>query len=244
MINSITVITTFNESIWNSYASTSISTWFEHFDNNINFHFYTEGFVPINDQRITYFPDSVQKLNFIHRNQNLNRIPNKSVPSPGRKWQAYCHKVFAQCESARLVDNKYMMFVDADVALLKRFSIKEFEAFLENNFCGYVGRERLLTETGLLMYDLSKEGSSDFFKDFESVYTEDKLFELESWCDCSAFDYTRSRSPMTFKNLSGKYATFLDPISVSDLGNYFDHWMGKLSKVRGYSKHRKFRGKV
>lgn len=244
MIKSITIITTFNQKLWEEYASKSISTWLEYFDNNINFHFYTEGFEPIKNHRITYFPDSEKKLEFIRRNQSLSRIPNKNIPSPGRKWQAYCHKVFAQCESSSLLQDKYMMFVDADVALLNKFSLKEFETFLENNFCGYVGREDLLTETGLILYDLSQKGSLDFFKDLERVYTEDKLFELDSWCDCSAFDYTRSNSKLSFKNLSGRYEKFLDPISVSDLGNYFDHWMGKLSKKRGYSKHRKFRGKV
>jgi hypothetical protein len=44
--------------------------------------------------------------------------------------------------------------------------------------------------------------------------------------------------------MSTNYEGFVDPISVGPLGEYFDHWMGKLSKVRGYSKHRKFRGKV
>jgi hypothetical protein len=244
MKNALTVITTFNEAIWNNYAFKSIPTWFEKFDHKINFHFYTEGFCPIDDPRILYLDNSTQKLDFVDRNRSLNRIPNKSVPSPGRKWDSYCHKVFAQCESSKILDNRYMMFVDADVALLKNFSVKEFESFLENHFCGYVGREGLLTETGLIMYDLSKDKSVDFFDEFEKIYTEDQLFELESWCDCSAFDHARSKSHLSFKNLSGRYAKFLDPISVSDLGNYFDHWMGKLSKLRGYSKHRKFRGKV
>lgn len=244
MKKSITIVTTFNEAIWNQYASKSISTWFNHFDHKINFHFHTEGFVPIQDTRITYFQDSKDKIDFITRNQQLNRVLKKDVPSPGRKWQSYCHKVFAQCESSVATNTRYMMFIDADVAVLEDFSIREFEAFLEDNFCGYVGRENLLTETGLIMYDLSKEGAADFFLDFKKLYTEDLLFELASWCDCSAFDTIRSNSKLTFKNLSGRYSKFLDPISVSDLGNYFDHWMGKLSKVRGYSKHRKFRGKV
>lgn len=244
MKNSVTVVTTFNEEIWNSYASKSISTWFDYFDHKIDFHFYTEGFVPLDDPRITYFEDSENKIKFIERNQQLNRVLNKSVPSPGRKWRSYCHKVFAQCESSRILKNRYMMFVDADVALLTPFSSKEVEGFLENNFCGYVGRDTLLTETGIIMYDLSKEGSFDFFDSFENLYIKDQLFDLNSWCDCSAFDHTRINSSLTFKNLSGRYSKFLDPISVSDLGIYFDHWMGKLSKVRGYSKHRKFRGKV
>ena len=51
-------------------------------------------------------------------------------------------------------------------------------------------------------------------------------------------------SPLTFKNLSGRYSSFIDPIAVGEIGEYFDHWISKKSKQIGFSKHRKFRGKV
>ena len=240
----ITVVTTFNESIWELFASKTLPTWLKFFDDNINFHFHTSEFKPLNNSRISYFTDSENKINFLNRNINLKRVPHKKIKGPGKKWDIYCHKVFAQCESAKIINNSYMLFLDADVALLNNFSIKIFEHFLNKNFCGFVGRDPLLTETGIIMYDLSYNNSNKFFDKFEKIYTEDKLFDLDSWCDCSAFDHLRNISELPFENLSGKYNKFIDPIAVGPLGEYFDHWIGKSSKLKGFSKHRKFRGKI
>ena len=241
--NSLTVVSTFSKDLWEQYGNRSIPTWFQHFDSNVKFHFHTE-FEPIVDQRITYFLDTREKLNFLERNNAIGRSGTKDMHSVGRKWNTYCHKVYAQYESFKNASTRFLLFLDADVAALKPFNGTIAADLLDKHFCGFIGRDMLLTETGFILYDLHNPGTSIFFESFIDLYNKDQLFNLESWCDCGAFDHIRKNSPLTFKNLSGRYSSFIDPIAVGEIGEYFDHWISKKSKQIGFSKHRKFRGKV
>ena len=241
--NSLTVVSTFSKDLWEQYGNRSIPTWFQHFDSNVKFHFHTE-FEPIVDQRITYFLDTREKLNFLERNNAIGRSGTKDMHSVGRKWNTYCHKVYAQYESFKNASTRFLLFLDADVAALKPFNGTIAADLLDKHFCGFIGRDMLLTETGFILYDLHNPGTSIFFESFIDLYNKDQLFNLKSWCDCGAFDHIRKNSPLTFKNLSGRYSSFIDPIAVGEIGEYFDHWISKKSKQIGFSKHRKFRGKV
>jgi len=241
--NSLTVVSTFTKDLWEQYGNRSIPTWFQYFDSNVKFHFHTE-FEPIIDQRITYFLDTKEKLNFLERNNANGRHGTKDMHPVGRKWDTYCHKVYAQYESFKTANTRFLLFLDADIAALRPFDADIAANLLDSHFCGFIGRDTLLTETGFILYDLHDPGSSNFFESFINLYNTDQLFELNSWCDCGAFDYIRLNSLLTFKNLSGRHSWFIDPIAVGEIGEYFDHWISKKSKRTGFSKHRKFRGKV
>jgi hypothetical protein len=241
--NNLTIVSTFNKDLWEQYGNRSIPTWFQYFNSDVKFHFHTE-FEPIIDQRITYFLDTNEKLNFLKRNIKIGREGTKDMHPVGRKWDTYCHKVYAQYESFKNAKTRYLLFLDADVAALRPFNADIAANLLDNHFCGFIGRDTLLTETGFILYDLHHPGASNFFESFINLYNTDQLFELNSWCDCGAFDHIRLNSLLTFKNLSGKYSSFIDPIAVGEIGEYFDHWISKKSKRTGFSKHRKFRGKV
>lgn len=238
MKESLTIITTFNEELWEKYANRTIPSWMSNFDESVEFHFHTDGFKPLNDPRIKYFLDSKEKKNFIKRNDHV------PVRGASTNWRAYCHKVFSQIDSSRISDNKLMMFLDADIAMLKPFSYDAASKFLDNKFCGCVLRDNHNTETGLILYDLSHINSKLFFNTFENLYLSGDLFHLPQLDDCYAFDVCRRRLDIEVSNLSGEYRWFIDPIAVGPLGEFFDHWISKNSKIRGYSKHRKFRGKI
>lgn len=238
----LTIVSTFSEENWHNYANRSIPTWIENFNNDVQFHFHCN-FKPIVDLRIQYFNDSENKNIFLKRNHSLQR-QHKSKGYHG-KWDRYCHKVFAQCESAFIANTDFLLFLDADVACLNKFTSEIAQQLLNNSFCGHVWRDQLGTETGFILYDLRKDPNKIFFKRFLNFYESDSIFNLKHWDDCYVFDECRNASnEYEFKNLSGKYSSFIDPISVGPLGEYFDHWMSKSGKSRGTSKYREFRGKL
>lgn len=239
---SLTIVTTFSEKNWNAYANRSIPTWLNYFDANTKFHFHCEKEY-INDSRITYFLDSQIKNEFLKRNKG-KQYPLEDVPGYIKEWDRYCHKVFAQYESWICSDTDILLFLDADVACLKKFTIDDALKLLENNFCGFIGRDEPCTETGFILYNKSKDLENSFLLNFISYYLNDTLFDLPEWDDCHVFDLCRSNSNLSFKNLSGKYSKFLDPIAVGPIGEYFDHWLAGKSKRQGFSKFRKFRGKI
>jgi len=241
----ITVVTTFSKENWDAYASRSIATWFKYFDSSINFQFHCD-WKPIDNPRITYIDSSLEKENFLSRNYAIDRKYTKSRHSQGytTRWDVYCHKVFAQCETALTVDTDLLLFLDADVACLSKITPELLYSLVGDNFCGFVGRDSPGTETGFILYNLNKDPEKTFFKKFLNIYTSDEIFELDQWDDCFVFDICRTTSNLNFKNLSGKYTNFLDPIAVGHLGEFFDHWISKKSKRQGSSKFRKFRGKI
>lgn len=235
---SLTIVTTFNEALWERYANRSIPTWFDRFDKKVEFHFHTDGFEPIVDKRIKYFKDSEIKKKFIEQHQD------KSITGAHNNWQGYCHKVFAQIESSRISDNQIMIFLDADVAMLEIFKFEIAVELLKDNFCGCVLRDNQNTETGVIFYNLALPQTSLFLNELENLYLSGDLFSLSGWDDCSAFDTCRKKLNLPVSSLSGEYSWFIDPIAIGPLSKYFDHWISKVSKLRGYSKHRKFRKKL
>lgn len=241
----ITVVTTFSKENWEIYANRSIATWIKYFDSNVKFQFHCD-WEPILDPRITYVHSSLDKESFLSRNYSVNRNhpDRKTIEGYATKWDVYCHKVFAQCEAGISADTDLLLFLDADVACLAPITPELLISLIEDNFCGFVGRDSPGTETGFILYNLNKDPDRAFFKKFINIYINDTIFEFEQWDDCYIFDYCRISSDLSFKNLSGKYSYFLDPIAVGSLGDYFDHWLSKKSKRQGASKFRKFRGKI
>ncbi len=238
------VVSTLSEENYNIYASRTIPTWLNFFPLETEFHIHCDFDMPIQDPRIKYFKSSDQKISFLNRNNNLNRSLPLQTKGYATRWDTYCHKVFAQCETALMSNEGIMIFIDADVALLKNIDEATIREFLKDSFCSFVARESQGTETGLIFYNLDLDQEKSFFNELLNIYILDKIFEFPQWDDCFVFDQVRQQSTLEFSSMSRGYEKFIDPISVGPLGEYFDHWIGKLSKVRGYSKHRKFIGRI
>lgn len=237
------VVSTLSEDNYDTYASKTIPTWLTFFPLETRFMIHCDFDLPIEDERIQYFSSSEQKLGFIAKNREISRT-NIPVKGYAARWEVYCHKVFAQCESVLMLDDEIMIFIDADVALLRNVDETIISNFLRDAFCSYVSRINEGTETGLIFYNLGLDENKSFFKSYLDIYLSGRLFDFAQWDDCHIFDHLRSQSKLNFISMSGDHEFFIDPISVGPLGEFFDHWLGKLSKLRGYSKHRKFRGRI
>ena len=170
MNDALTVVTTFGEPQWEAYASRSMSTWSTNLPPDTRFHFHTDsGFQPVEHDTVTYFQDTQAKKDFIARNDAIGRRAPDHFHPVGKRWNGYHHKVFAQYESWRRCDTRWMIFLDADVAMLKPFDQTVLAQWLDRKFCGYIGRDPLLTETGFLAYDLACPDSNRFFESFVAM---------------------------------------------------------------------------
>jgi hypothetical protein len=239
---SLTIVTTFSKDNWDQYANRSIPTWFKYLGNDVKFHFHCD-WEPIDDPRITYTKLSLNKEDFLKRNYKAKRT--HFAKGHHGLWDRYCHKVFAQCETALEVNTDLLLFLDADVACMSTFTKDDAYRLLNGNFCGYIGRDEIGSETGFILYNLNLDPDRTFFNNFLNYYKLDKIFDLFHWDDCYVFDTCRKENTShSFINLSGKYYSFIDPISVGPLGEYFDHWMSKSGKARGRSKYREMRGTI
>lgn len=236
-----TIVTTFSPKNWKEYASRTLPTWFAHFGESVEFHLHCD-WEPICYRRVTWCRDSPQKTQFFLRNTQLNRICSFASKGYVTRWDTYCHKVFAQCESALAARTRFLLFLDADVAVVKDVPDGYLASLLNGAFCGYLERSGFVTETGFILYDLTRDPGREFFKSFLDVYLSDALFDFtDGWDDCHVFDRCRAASPLPFVSLSGTHADALDPIAMGPLGEYFDHWIGRISKEQRTSKFRQFR---
>lgn len=241
MTDGISIITTLTSDIWESYANRSIPSWFDIFPSDTKF-FFNCNFQPMADQRITYIDDNNEKIKFIATNREKNRINKYPGPSVTKRWETYCHKVFAQYDAAMLCKTKYLIFLDADIKALKPFSIKEVSFLIGDSIGGCMMRDEVPTESSLIIYNMQHPKIFGFFEVFRNFYIDETVFDMVQWDDSYVFD--QARKNFNFKSLSGKYSKFLDPIALGPMGEYFDHWMSKSSKRNGFSKFRKLRGKI
>lgn len=142
-------------------------------------------------------------------------------------WK-FCRKSFAQFDALRNYKGK-VFWLDADIEFKEPITEKFLEGLFDGKTLACLWREGFYTETGFIGFDTEGEKFQEFLTDYENVYRKGKLFTLERWHDCMAFDYAVKSSGVPFKNLSKFYKkneTTLDVLSQSVLRKYMKHHKG------------------
>lgn len=143
--------------------------------------------------------------------------------------QRFCHKVYAQLDAFEQ-GHRYVVWLDADVVVKKRFGEKFIRILLDNQMCAYLGRQQSYTETGFIAFDTHHPDFPEFKKRYRDWYDKGHLFMLPYWIDCMAFD--ASIHQLSAKNLSPDARGMMDVFSQSILKDYMDH-------DKGLRKHRR-----
>ena len=143
----------------------------------------------------------------------------------------FSHKVFAVLDAARAGGR--MIWIDADTVAFKDIP-KEFLACLlpPGKHIAYLGREKMHSECGFVLYDCDKLG--EFFAKWRDLYVTGDIFDLPEWHDSYVFDHLREKLKIPSENISGPGKRAHHPFINSPLGKYLDHMKGNR-KERGRS---------
>jgi hypothetical protein len=150
----------------------------------------------------------------------------------GYRWDAvrFSHKSFAIFDASARCNADVLCWLDGDIVVFDEIP----QAFLQelvppDHLLGCLKRPTF-SECGFLAYNLRHPAIREFFDEFKSLYTTDRLFREQEYHDSWLFDVVRKRferrNCKTF-DISGGQGTQAGHVFInSPLGRYMDHLKG------------------
>ena len=203
-------VTTFPPLAWNVYAKTCLARMVKLWPGSIRA--YIEGPPPSLDG-VEFRP-----LDMPERQKFLDR---KIEERKGFLWDVkrFSNKVFAQLDAAK--DGEPFWWIDADVVLFEKPPLELLE---QDDLVTFLGRDSY-TETGLVGFNPQHPEWKWFEDRYRGMYTEGRIFDLDYWTDCHAFDFARDGKG---KDLTPEGRGYENVMQRSVFGPYMAHYKGKL----------------
>ena len=142
----------------------------------------------------------------------------------------FCHKVYAQLDAFKS-RHRYVIWLDADCVVRKRFGPTLIKKLLDGHMCAYLGRQGCYTETGFIAFDTHHPDFPEFEKRYREIYDKKYLFLADYWIDCIAFDV--AIQGLSANNMTPEAVGMVDVFSKSTIGEFIAHHKGQ-----GHSKYR------
>lgn len=247
----VTVVTSFGERGYQDYGRRFIETFDRHAGGEIDLLVYAEHQFAHNPEgRMTVRPLFGVDLcaDFIDRYAD-NKLASGREPTKAWKQKdrdsgysfktdavKFARKVFAISDAARrLPASGMLVWLDADVVALERFSSQLFHDLLADADVAYLGREGTHSECGFLAFRMP--AALTLVRVWEAYYESGRFLEQPEWHDSFLFDEARrSRPHLKYRDLSpgGRGHVWCN----SPLARYFDHLKGER-KAMGFSPERR-----
>ena len=261
-----TVVTTFNLSGYQQYASRMIDTWLENWPSSVTLCVYAENCVVTQTAANLRTHDlaeaSPELLRFKSQWQSVPRatgdVSNDPVRSrrkdsgKGFKWDAvrFAHKVYAIFACAQNCDSDWLLWMDADMVCHSAITVVDLDSMCppDRDLC-YLGRKNKYSECGLYAMNLRSPRTQAFLQEFQRVYddADNGIFLLEEWHDSFVFDSVRQRMDLRTLDWSAALGDLRaaptvspgegHPLINSEWGRWLDHLKGDRKQL-GRSKIR------
>lgn len=237
---SVKVITTMSQEYWDKVGQYSVTTWPGLLPEGWKLWLHETPAIPLRSHFQVNSPDKEKWF-------EEAAIEASKRPEPygyQKEWKTFSHKSFAQWEIYKNEPSGIMMWCDSDVKWKKQPTEEFLNKCLEGKFCAFLGRDRVDTsqtakhqykrlpnETCILVYNLDHPVAKTFFTHFEDIYKSFKLFDHYDWSDCGAFEMAMMLTGKEhFNDLTKDNPPAINPLPLSILDEYFEHWMGWSNK--------------
>jgi hypothetical protein len=245
------VVTTFNASGYNRYASKMIDTFLKNWPEEVHLYVYAEDCtVTQSAPNLTVYDLHAQcprLLAFKEKYKNDPRATGQQGVGPvdkkgkqhgvGFRWDAvrFSNKVYAMCDAAsRTLDT--VIWMDADMVCHSPITVATIQQLIPADAnIAFLGRERKFTETGLWAINMGNSANILFIQWMQAAYdnAETGVLAMEEFHDCWVFDRTRERIAATVPawtqlNWSANFSKQGEghPLINTEWGKYLDHLKG------------------
>lgn len=255
MIRKFSVVSTFNQSGYQHYASKMIDTFLKTWPSDVELYVYAEDCVVTQrDPRlhIIDFHSTVPELvAFKQRWGNDPRARGEVAQGPadkkgkqpgiGFRWDAirFSHKIYAVCHHAKTTNSDVMFWMDADMVCHSPITIDFIsEQIPQDTGIAFLGRAKKFTECGLYALNLRDVPTQEFVKQFQNAYDTGSIFNMAEWNDCWVFDRVRENIQQQYPawkqlNWTANFSKQGEghPLINSQWGAYLDHLKGRRKET-------------
>jgi len=270
----IRFVTSMNETLYKEYGERALDEFEQYAGDGIDllviYEDNLEG-LEKNYKKITFknFSHSKRELfikRFAHLKEANGIVLNFRKDSEGNKYAninhdfrfnavRFSHKLFAIYEASNLLKgSRYLVWIDADIRVLKAFDNVSLLPFLpnENQIMAYLGRTHFprpnpYSEGGWYAFNQQHNLFDSFLDTIINYYINGDVFTLKEWHDCWIVDTCREifeKNGCLFKNISGNASHLEHPFINSGLGEIFDHLKGPMRKQNGRSFSKDYKNEV
>lgn len=248
------VVTTFNTSGYERYASRMIDTFLQNWPQEIDLYVYTEDCVIRQSAPNLHVRDlhavSPEIVAFKQRWGSDPRARGLVATGPadrkgkapgiGFRWDAirFSHKAYSVCHCAANCDADVLFWMDADMVCHTPITAEFINGQMPPKIgLAYLGRERKFSECGLYGMNLRDNITLNWLKEFQLAYDSGRLMTMAEWNDCWVFDETRNEVQAAhpkWRQLNWSQGLIKGeghPLINTAWGAYLDHLKGKRKET-------------
>ena len=189
---SLTIVTSFNEAIWNGHGKPCVMSWLEKLKGDFELHIYVDGKVPgdlpFTDPRVKVFflDNHPEYTKFLRDTAHVQEPPNVPPPHQFRfQFRRFWPKVFAMNKTSFRPSTSYALWLDADILINKSVHIDKFTATVSDTESFSIldrGEPWGYCDSGFLLVR-NHEGTEAFFEQLRNLYTSQAIFSFREWHD-------------------------------------------------------------
>lgn len=235
------VVTTMNESAWQSYGERMIDSFVKCWPQDcLPISIYAEGFeVNKTDVCVLRLPRWIDEFKAIHKldpKKNGLRRGHYDYRFDGVK---FAHKVAAMTDFGLKVKDGIMVWLDADTFTHSKVSCEWLSSlFPGNGYVAWLDRLNSYIETGFLMFRVEHKSHKHFMTELERIYRSGQVFKMPETHDSFVIHYL-IRLYQSLGNVEKPVSLSGDvrwhhPFINGPLGSRLDHMKGPR-KERGHS---------
>jgi len=231
MADNVTLITTFNATLWNQYAQRCLDSWAAHLPRSVELIVYGEGNVGRgHDWLWRNLQDHVPYRDF------LTAHPVQGQRDFRHDVRRFCHKIFTVAHAASHCTTRYLVWLDADVFCFENIPDDFFPSLFDGKYMFYLGRHGYThSECGCYGFDTTQGRHPQFPLGLEALYTSGEVMSLPESHDSFVTDWLRKRQEqaglITAHNLTSHvpkgHAWLASPLAL-----YLDHQKGNRWKTQ------------
>lgn len=247
------VVTTFNASGYERYASRMINTFLQNWPQEIDLYVYTEDCVIQQSAPNLHVRDlhavSPEIVAFKQRWLSDPRARGLVATGPadrkgkasgiGFRWDAirFSHKAYSVFHAANC-NADVLFWMDADMVCHAPITVDFIASQMPPKIgLAYLGREKKFSECGLYGMDLHNTITKTWLNEFQLAYDSGRLMTMAEWNDCWVFDETRKEVQAqhpTWRQLNWSAGLIKGeghPLINTAWGAYLDHLKGNRKEI-------------
>ena len=225
------LVTSFSPQGYEAYGKSMLESAFQNFKGSI-IAYYDEEPEECNKVEGVIYADLTKTYGFRTFLGYIDRSPVFSGKTPaGYNYnydaRKFSKKVFAQLDVLKPNTGK-VLWVDSDSLITKPLTEEFVSSLFNGKALSYLGRAGFHTETGFVGFDTDKHDFPKFLEKYTECYRKGRIFTLQRWHDCAAFDWALEQSGASANNLSPnwKMGDDLDVMPSTVLSGYILHMKG------------------